>query len=127
MPLGKSSITRTIYNSTVLEELDGSLDLNTLFSKKMERNETLGFDLESFTFPGYGANSIQISTSIHIPQMQEVKYVPTILENLKFSWIQYLSLFLPIIFAAREILRFAFKHKIFFTLDRYNIIAKKAF
>lgn len=87
--------------------------------------ETLGFDSESFTYPGYGANSIRITTSIHIPEMQEVKYTPGVLENLKFTWIQYLSLFLPIIYATREILRFAFTHKIFFTLDRFNTISKK--
>jgi hypothetical protein len=89
--------------------------------------ETLSFDSESFTYPGYGANSIRVTTSIHIPEMQEVLYTPGVLENLKFSWIQYLSLFLPIIFVTRELLRFAFRHKIFFTLDRFNASVKKAF
>lgn len=33
---------------------------------------------------------------IGIPTREQIKYVPSVLETMKYAWIQYLALFIPI-------------------------------
>ncbi len=52
------------------------------------------------------------------------RYIPTILENLKFSWIQWITLFIPAYLICERIIGFAFKNKIFATQEVADITKK---
>lgn len=50
--------------------------------------------------------------SANIPQSQEVKYIPGVLETLKFAWVQYLALLVPSLMIFRCLSGFLFKYQI---------------
>jgi Transmembrane protein 231 len=53
-----------------------------------------------------------VDVTVKIPFNQEVKYIPGILETLKYAWIQYLSIFLPALWVYWQFVKFMFKYKI---------------
>ena len=53
-----------------------------------------------------------LDVTIKIPLNQEVRYIPGILETLKYAWIQYLSIFLPMLYLYYMFIKFIFKYKI---------------
>lgn len=73
-------------------------------------------------------NYTEIIINVYIPPHQMIKfffgknaiylnilnfrYVPSLLENVKFSWLQYFSLLVPIYLAFRWILIFIFRYKL---------------
>lgn len=52
----------------------------------------------------------QIVMEIDIPTSQEVKYIPGVLQTLKFAWVQYLSLLIPSMLVFWGVTGFVFRH-----------------
>lgn len=73
----------------------------------------------------------QYKTSIvidcDIPNQQQVKYIPGVLQTLKFAWIQYLSLALVSFWIFYGIAGFIFRHKIVDTAVSSDLVSKKRF
>ena len=50
---------------------------------------------------------------IRVPSLQQIVYVPGVLESLKIAWIQYLALLIPCLWVIYKlILGFAFKARV---------------
>jgi transmembrane protein 231 len=50
--------------------------------------------------------------SLKIPRTQRIRYIPGILETLKYAWIQYLAIFIPTLLLFKELVGFLFRYKI---------------
>eukprot|EP01016_Furgasonia_blochmanni_P045872 TRINITY_DN6529_c0_g1_i2.p1 TRINITY_DN6529_c0_g1~~TRINITY_DN6529_c0_g1_i2.p1 ORF type:complete len:233 (-),score=28.53 TRINITY_DN6529_c0_g1_i2:179-877(-) len=122
-PLISSSITRRDYNTSIFEDSNiVNFNLADLIQAMHARNESLKADYQTIVIPGNGgSNLVTIDIKLEIPVNQAVIYVPNILENLKFSWIQYLSLLIPSLYVVRHILRFAFRNRIFAAREKTNL------
>jgi hypothetical protein len=55
---------------------------------------------------------------IYNPSSQMVKYIPGVMETIKFAWVQYVMLLLPCLFIAFKSIGFLFRYRIF---DAYLI------
>ena len=56
---------------------------------------------------------MNLEMTIFVPFMQEIVFIPTVLESLKRAWIQYIAFIIPIMFVVYHIiLGQAFKSKI---------------
>lgn len=62
-----------------------------------------------------------------IPRQQEVKYIPGVLQTLKFAWIQYLSLALVSFWIFYSAVGFIFRHKLVDTAVSSDLVSKKRF
>ena len=51
--------------------------------------------------------------NIAIPRAQEVIYMPGVLETIKFAWIQYIMVLIPVLMVFNMILGFLFRYRIF--------------
>ena len=49
--------------------------------------------------------------TLEIPVKQRVWYVPSILETLKYAWIQYLALLLPALWLYNKFVSFLFRYR----------------
>ncbi|CDW72528.1 UNKNOWN [Stylonychia lemnae] len=87
-----------------------------------QQNTTLEYRIENIhTIPGTG-NIVEIDLDMRIPSLQQLVYVPGVLESLKIAWIQYLALLIPCIWVIYQlILGFAFKNRVLATQTKSNI------
>ena len=114
-PLKSSRITRSVYNYTLLDYINPTANYFPLiFNRYNSRNETTFYQYQSTVLPD-GRNSVLISMKIRIPSYQQVWYIPLFLQNLKFAWIQYLSLLIPIGYLVTAFAGYVFSQQIFET------------
>ena len=85
---------------------------------------TTKYDYVSYISPGTDEENavINLSIEIDIPKFQEIIYHQPPYINLKFKWIQYLSIFIPTAIIIHYFLGFAFRNKIFNCSVMNNII-----
>lgn len=46
----------------------------------------------------------------NVPQQQEIKYIPGVLETLKFAWVQFLALLVPCLLIFTYVSGFLFRY-----------------
>lgn len=83
---------------------------------------TTKYDYVSYISTGITGAEIDLSIEIDIPKFQEIIYKQPPYINLKFKWIQYLSIFIPTALIIHYFLGFAFRNKIFNCSVMNNII-----
>lgn len=114
-PLKSSKIVRHVYNSTLLDFKNPTENyFGQVFSRYNSRNESTFFNYKSTVIPT-GSDSVHISLKIRVPPFQEISYVPLFLENLKFAWIQYLSLLIPVWYLVFLFAKYVYSQQIFET------------
>ena len=93
-----TSRVRSSFNTTAFAtESAGDLVLPVLLQRYTERNETTEYMYEApVVMPGGKTASSQLNFKVRVPLAQTVLYRPGFLEIMKFAWIQYLSLLVPI-------------------------------
>jgi transmembrane protein 231 len=97
-PLKSSKIVRKAYNTSLFD-----FNYNTptnfftnLFANYYARNETTIYDYKASSVPEGSDDSVFINMKIRIPPYEHIWYIPLFIQSLKFAWIQYLSLLIPI-------------------------------
>lgn len=58
------------------------------------------------------AFSTTIEVIITVPLSQEIRYRPGVLETLKFGWVQYIMVLVPVLFFLNKALAFLFKYRV---------------
>ena len=67
----------------------------------------------------------KLKIAAEIPIEQQVKYIPGVLQTLKFAWIQYLSLLIPVLFAFNLAAEFIFRHKLIDSMITSDLMPRK--
>lgn len=115
-PLKSSKAVRKEYNSSVFIEdipIDGLW--NRVLLRYFDRNETLDYDfVYSYVSPGDG-QGVKVNLVVRVPIFEDVVYQPMFLQNLKFAWIQYLSLAIPIWLIVSRFAHYVYSQQIFET------------
>jgi len=75
--------------------------------------------------PFANPHKTKIMITAEIPIEQQVKYIPGILQTLKFAWIQYLSLLIPIMSAFYLAAGFMFRHKLVDSMISSDLMPRK--
>lgn len=115
-PLKSSKIVRKVYNSTLLDNSWPTENFfPILFTRYFSRNETTKYKYTSTILPHSSSQTLEIRMKVRIPPYQEVLYIPNFLQNLKFAWIQYLSLLIPVYYLVSLFAGFVFSQQIFQT------------
>lgn len=95
-PLSPSSSIRDEYNTSVLSLSTGFENfLPKLSLRYAERNYTTQFKYLSSVYPR-GQDFATIHMKVRIPTDQRFEYAPKFLELMKYAWIQYQSILIPI-------------------------------
>jgi len=124
-PIQDSTIVRKIYNQSIFEDPTQNFDIMSIINAQQSKNETLFCDCQNVVIPGGLNNYTEINVMLTIPSSQEIAYIPSILENLKFAWIQYMALFIPIFYIVDKIMKFIYKNRVFPTQELNDLPIKK--
>lgn len=90
-------------------------DYNGRSGKSLAANpltEKVDFRFQHLIQPIGNPNKTVLQVFAHVPKSQEVRYVPGILETLKFAWVQYLALLVPSLMFFRWVTGFLFRYQI---------------
>ena len=111
--------TNNEFNATLIDETTSvsGFDLNGLMESYTARNLSTVF---VYNYNGWqegesAENDFKLKISINYPK-QQLRYEPGFLEEIKFAWMQYLSIFVIFFFIVDRLKTFIFQNQIFPTV-----------
>jgi len=63
-----------------------------------------------------------ITLYITVPKSQQVKYIPGVLQTLKYAWVQYIAIFIPLLYVYWAFIGFMFKYQVLETSITSDIV-----
>ena len=116
-PIVSTTVTSQIYNNkkplTVDEKLNSPLDLLNIYNEYKNMNYTLKYNYEKIE--KRSNNKLIINIEMNIPKLQRVFYIQSVFEAIKYAWMQYFYIFLPIYIILYIIYKFIIENNIFYT------------
>ena len=116
-PIVSTTVTSQIYNNkkplTVDEKLNSPLDLLNIYNEYKNMNYTLKYNYEKIE--KRSNNKLIINIEMNIPKLQRVFYIQSVFEAIKYAWMQYFYIFLPIYIILYMIYKFIIESNIFYT------------
>ena len=116
-PIVSTTVTSQIYNKkkplTVDEKLNSPLDLLNIYNEYKNMNYTLKYNYEKIE--KRSNNKLIINIEMNIPKLQRVFYIQSVFEAIKYAWMQYFYIFLPIYTILYIIYKFIIESNIFYT------------
>lgn len=110
--LKKSKIVNTYYNQTVLSNSSAAENsLDKLIMRFNDRNFTTKYNYD-YTTVQLDQGYAQVFLKVRVPVYQKFQYSPGFLEVMKFSWIQYLSLLIPVGYFVYSFAQFIYSNQI---------------
>lgn len=112
-PLTTGSITGTVYNETVIET--GSMNnlyMPLLLQRYQDRNITAEYVYDAPVIRPGGRFGTTVNLKIRIPSDASLTYVPPFLEVMKYAWVQYIALLIPIAFILGSFAKFLYGNQI---------------
>ena len=108
-----STIISTDYNTSLLSLTSAADDyLPLLLLRYNDRNLTTTYEYQTLILPsGFSSHSI-ISMKVRIPPNQEFEYTPEFLEVMKFAWVQYICLLIPVGYIIFRFAEFIYRNQI---------------
>jgi hypothetical protein len=89
--------------------------------------ERLDYDYNVVVQPLGAPGKTSIQLDIGVPINQELRYIPGVLETLKFAWIQYLSLLIPSLLIFWMAIGFILRYQLVETSVTSDLTQKKKF
>ena len=116
-PIVSTTITSQIYNKekplNVDENLYSPFDMLNLYNEYKELNYTLKYNYEKVEKSAQG--KLIINIEMNIPKLQRVFYIQSVFEAIKYAWMQYFYIFLPIYIILYSIYKFIIESNIFYS------------
>ena len=118
-PIASTTITSQIYNKEnkvfeIDQKLNSPFDLFYYFNKYKNLNYTLKYNYEKIE-KTTSDNKLIIDMQMNIPKLQRVFYIQSAFEAIKYAWMQYFYIFLPIYIILYMIYKFIIESNIFYT------------
>ena len=115
--IDSTTITSQIYNKekplNVDENLYSPFDMLNLYNEYKELNYTLKYNYEKVEKSAQG--KLIINIEMNIPKLQRVFYIQSVFEAIKYAWMQYFYIFLPIYIILYSIYKFIIESNIFYS------------
>lgn len=115
-PLKSAKVVRKEYNESVFKQdrpVDGLWERTLL--RYFNRNETLAYDFVYSTKASGDDLKVKVNLIVRVPTYESIAYQPLFIQNLKFAWIQYLSLLIPLWYIVSSFAHYVFSQQIFET------------
>ena len=123
-PIISSTITSQVYNiknPLQIKYNDSSpYDLLYYYNLYKSHNYTLKYNYEKLEKTNEN-RKIQIIIDMYIPKLQKVLYVQSIYESIKYAWMQYFYIFLPIYIILYILFKFIIQNNIFYSQIKSDI------
>ena len=117
-PIPRTTITSKIYYEDNPFEIQynqsSPYDLLYYYNRYINNNYTVKYNYEKIDQRGED-NKIQIVMEMNIPKLQKVFYIESVYESIKYAWMQYFYIFLPIFIILYLVFQFIIKNNIFYS------------
>ena len=117
-PIHSTTVTSQIYyKKQIFSEKRPYFDLLQYYNEYKSYNYTVKYNYEKIEISENSINStsITINMDMHIPKLQEVLYYQSVFEALKYAWMQYFYIFLPIYIILYILFKFIIQNNIFYS------------
>jgi len=121
-PLSSSTVSQSSYETGFFDDPDQNYNIAELEQDKYSRDEYIVADYQTVILPALGTGRTEIDIELKVPSKQIIDYEPNILENFKFSWIEYLSVFIPFYIIVSIGLNFLFRNRLFAIQEVNNLV-----
>ena len=112
---------RNIFNNTNGEYLSFDEIANEYYS----RNFSTYYDYDTYIIPMKNPKVVKIEVNINIPSFQKILFTTPLFTKIKFFWLQYFSVLIPIAAIFYFIMQFVFRNHIVDTINSNDIGVKK--
>ena len=117
-PIISTTITSQLYNYEnpfydIDTKLNSPFDFYYYYNKYKNLNYTLKYNYEKNE--QVSSDNLGINIEINIPKLQRVFYIQSIFETIKYAWMQYFYIFLPIYIILYLIYKFIIESNIFYS------------
>ena len=123
-PIPSTTITSQSHNYEKPFEIkynDASpFDLLYYYNKYKSQNYTLKYNYEKIVKKN-NEGKIEITIDMNIPKMQKILYIESLYETIKYAWMQYFYIFLPIYILLCIIFKFIIQNNIFYSHSKSDI------
>ena len=89
------------------------------YNKYKNLNYTLKYNYEKIEKKSDG--NLIINIEINIPKLQRVLYIQSVFEAIKYAWMQYFYIFLPIYIALYILFKFIIQNNIFYSHSKSDL------
>ena len=123
-PIISSTTTSQIYNIEKPFEIPYSdsspFDLLYYYNKYKSYNYTIKYNYEKIDISNKN-EKIQIILDMYIPKLQQILYIQSIFESIKYAWMQYFYIFLPVYIVLYILFKFIIQNNIFYSQIKSDI------
>ena len=114
-PIHSTTITSQMYyKKQPFGEKVPYFDLLYYYNEYKSYNYTVKYNYEKIE-SNIEDNKIKINIDMYIPKLQEVLYYQSVFEAIKYAWMQYFYIFLPIYFVLYILFKFIIQNNIFYS------------
>ena len=122
-PIDRTTFYNELYYENFLNDSYNGEKLNFYEIKKeyYNRNFSTVYDYETFIEPMKHPQVVKMDIDIYVPNFQKILFKAPLFTKIKFFWVQYLSLFIPIGCIIYFIMQFVFRNHIVTTINSNDI------
>ena len=127
----KAPIDRTtFYNDKYYENIfennrERYFSFNEIANEYYKRNFSTIYDYDTYIMPMKNPRIVRIEANINVPSFQKILYLTPLFTKIKFFWIQYAAVLIPVAGIFYFILQFVFRNHIVDTINSSDIAVKK--
>ena len=127
----KAPIDRTtFYNDKYYENIfennrERYFSFNEIANEYYKRNFSTIYDYDTYIMPMKNPRIVRIEANINVPSFQKILYLTPLFTKIKFFWIQYAAVLIPVAGIFYFILQFVFRNHIVDTINSSDISVKK--
>ena len=122
-PIDRTTFYNELYYENFLNDKYYGEKINFYEVKKeyYSRNFSTFYDYDTFIEPMKHPKVVKLDIDINVPNFQKILFRTPLFTKIKFFWVQYLSLFIPIGCIIYFIMQFVFRNHIVNTINSNDI------
>lgn len=121
-PIDRTTFYNEHYYETILSKTN---DFNEIVNEYFSRNFTTYYDYDTYIVPMKHPKIVRLEVNINVPSFQKILYSTPLFTKIKFFWVQYVAVLIPVAGIAYFIMQFAFRNHIVSSINSNDIDIKK--
>ena len=121
-PIDRTTFYNEHYYGTILPNTS---DFNEIVNEYYKRNFSTYYDYDTYIIPMKHPKILKLVVNINVPSFQKILYTTPLFTKIKFFWVQYASILIPIATISHFIMKFAFRNHIVKSITSNDIDIQK--
>ena len=124
-PIDRTTFYNELYYENIVNKTEQLLTFNEIANEYYSRNFSTVYDYDTYIMHMKNPRIVRIEVNINVPSFQKVLYLTPLFTKIKFFWVQYVAVLIPIAGIFYFIMQFVFRNHIVSTINTNDIGVKK--